>query len=84
MSLENLVTQKKKLKKIKVIKVRNIQRKKIQNNNKTIKLKKVLKNVSFFFFLKLRLPKLSLQVLQAPTYTWQEGGNTTPQQAKTT
>ncbi len=37
MSLKNLVTQKKKLKKIKVIKVRNIQRKKIQNNNKTIK-----------------------------------------------
>jgi len=29
---------------------------------------------------KLKFPKLSFQVLQAPTYTWQEGENTRPQQ----
>jgi hypothetical protein len=45
-------------------------------------LNKKYKN--FFSFPKLKLPKLSFQVLQAPSYTWEEGGNTTLQQATTT
>jgi hypothetical protein len=38
----------------------------------------------FFSFPKLRLLKISFQVFRAPTYTWQEGENTTPQQTTTT
>jgi hypothetical protein len=75
--------KKKNWKEFKLIKIRNIQRKKFKT---TIKLlnKKSLKKHFFFSFLTFKFPKLNFQVFQAPTYTWQEEENTTPQQATIT